>query len=1537
MVSSSNTWRPFYNLYNTDTKTNDYDHDCFYSPITVETKLDDMNYTVEQIVEYCIRSSLKEIIDINEKSISSKLTFDELKKNNITSTNLMEWSSPIDLVERYEYFLQMNTFSSAEIFYNCTPPWFGSICQYRFVLNQSFSSFIQMRIDERELFEKKTTVTCYMHMQCSNHSFLTCLDWREICDGKVNCLDNGEDEKYCVELEMNQCEENEYQCRNGMCVNIDFVTDEDRLYGTVVSPECLDGSDETYFRTLIKCGRDASFICEDVLCAQDIDFNCGNGNCYDVSERPGFDHCTNHRDKAINYVFDWNNPMDTRYPLCFKTLMCGLFIFFWGDNFDKYCKNFCNNQEECKIQTVKNCPSTFIAPTFPVWDGHVRFGYFSNATSIIMLGYEPDFVCYNKDLCPFLIPTFTFDNYTCLHTDQLNLTLMDNIYKKFRGCIQLFQNTNDNENTCQNSTTVRCLGTNKCISNRRIMNGFPDCYDAFDESIAANSCALNDKHRFQCPDEQKCLSPALVNDGVKHCIDGKDEPMVGDMVDTIHHLSFSSFCDKFDDIVAIENETDETHCEQWPCINPYTHCDGVWSCPKGIDEINCSSSFQCPANHHPCLSPKTRKMDCLHINRIEDGNIDCLGSTDERSHCRLQHPIEFLKRYRCWNDTICTSMEGACKYCDMSKEFNLTCDWYDEKFRDIINYIDRIDSFGKTRRQPFCHKSSRSFPPAQSSLPVHKQIQNDMIKTEKISTIKHNNDPRLWLCNKGFVLLVGKHETQQCLCPESYYGDLCQYQNQRVSLTIRLRQENFNKLNVIGIIIRLVDHTGFVHSYEQLTYKSIISCNWKYNMRLLYQNRPKDIMKNYTIYIDAYDKVKLTYHTSWIFLVQFLFMPVNRMSIQLIIPTQQDCHLLCSDKYLKSLTNDNMQSCRCSNWVNSFSMIQHKCDCSSDSMCIGFKGNRSICLCSLNKTGPRCYLNSICQMNNTCINNGICVPHDYRQSSTNFTCVCPDGFSGEFCETTDVRIDISFSNIKTPQSLFVHFFNVLSRNYRSKTLEPVRATMFKKILFNQKTISFNVPLFFHLVFVEFDHMYYFTILQHDYVSSVVFSIQISQSQRCRHITEVDEVIAGYSHLRRVKYYHDTCQNHPDLTCFHDNYTFMCLCTEQRQANCFHFNFNMTYDCKGQNDCQNDGQCFQDDPHCAKQKMCVCQECFYGDKCQRTTKHSGLSLDSILGYHINPHLSLIQQSSPVQISITFGTLILIIGLISGILSNMTFQVKVTRKTGCGFYLLTSSITSILVVICFYIKLWILILSQMNAITHQSFLLFSCTSIEFILRFLLATTDWLHAFVTIERFFVVFLGVHFDKAKSRRLAKIIIFLILVLTAASIIHDPVHRHLIYDTEEQRTWCLVEFTSQVETYNSFINIFHFIIPFAVNVILVIGIMIITAKQRSSAQRNVTFLQQLKRQFDQHKHLMFSSIALIILALPRLVTSFLSNCMKTPKEYKLFLASYFISFIPPILHFFIFVLTSKIYKKEFTTMFKQKWEIFQRCFFPNRALSTRN
>ncbi|CAF0864860.1 unnamed protein product [Adineta steineri] len=1434
----------------------------------------------------------------------------------------MEWSSPIDLIERYEHFLQVNKSLSNEIFYNCTLPWFGPFCQYKFIVEESFPQLINTIDHEYGGRDVNASFTCYIHLKCNRGSPYICLDWREICDGKVDCVDGREDEKYCLELELNACEENEYQCRNGMCINKVFFLDESI---SLISPECLDRSDEHLSSDPSPCKFIPLFRCEDIMSQSTSHFTCGDGNEIRNIIPHKLSMCKNKRDLVLNFLTDWHSNEDTRFPRCFKILICAS-VKFSLNEFDEYCKYLCKNKTECKLQIIQSCPAAFIAPTIPVWGGHIRLGYFSNQTFSKSILGAPDFICYDKRRCPFLISTLTVENITCIHIDVLNLSSFDMLYDKFVSCNQLFESTNGTH--CLDSTMLRCLGTNKCITKRRIMDGIEDCYGAFDESLSANSCALNDTYRFQCTSEQKCLRPILVGDRRPHCMGKEDEFVEDGIITAIHELPFSAICNSWIDMFNVTNETDETDCEQWQCVNQYTRCNHVWNCPKGIDEINCSSSSMCPADHHPCLFRKNRTMGCLHMRYAEDGIIDCLGATDERSYCKSQNPDDSLNSYRCWNDTKCVHVSNRCRLCKNVDDIDL-CDHPFEQILDITTYLEYAQNFWFLYKMSFSHKSSLNFPPMQLPSPVQKHKQHRMIDNMKIDITKYQDDPRAWLCHRGVVILVGKNETVHCLCSSHYYGNFCQYQNQRVIHTIRIRQQNLKKLHVIGIIIRLVDHTGLTHSYEQITYVPAINCDAKYNLHLLYQDRPKNMSKNYSIYIDAFNKINLTYITSWIFPVQFLFMPVNRMSALLTIPTYQDCRLLCSDKYLESLRNISTDSCQC----HSDRTIQDKCNCSPDSICIGVINNRSICLCSLTKVGPRCYVDSICQMN-TCMNKGICVPHDPRHSLTNFTCVCPEGFSGEICGNNDVQIDMSLSDVELTQFILIHFIKVVKFNLMSTDSAPSRITMFKKIQFHQKIITFHMTLPFHLVFIQVKNIYYLIVLQHEYTPSIVISTQISSSQHCPHIREFDKVIADYPILHRVKYYHAVCKNHSHVMCFHDNETFMCLCTQERHANCFHFNFNMTYNCPDRHDCQNEAQCFQDHRYCPTKIICNCQDCFYGDKCQFTTKHFGLSLDSILGYHIYPHLSINQQSFPVKISITIATLILIIGLTSGILSNLTFQIKSIRELGCGLYLFASSITSILIIIFLNIKLWFLILSQMNIITSRSFLWFNCRSIEYLLRLLLATNDWLHTCVTVERFLVVFLGVGFKKATSRKYAKRMIWVIVLSVAASILHDPIHRRLIDDSEEERTWCMLHITRQLEIYDRFINIFHFLVPFSCNFILVIGIIFLTARQRSALKKEVTFQQHLKKQLNHHKHLILSSILLIILAVPRLIISFLPNCMKSPKEYKLFLAGYFVSFIPPILHFFIFVLTSEIYKKEFETLSRRKWKAFRRRLYPNDELS---
>ncbi|CAF4619761.1 unnamed protein product [Rotaria sp. Silwood2] len=1097
----------------------------------------------------------------------------------------------------------------------------------------------------------------------------------------------------------------------------------------------------------------------------------------------------------------------------------------------------------------------------------------------------------------------------------------------FLGCTRMYESVNDIPCRLQ-SSMLHCPASNKCIPNRYVMDTIPDCYGAFDESLSVNSCSLNDKYRFHCTSEKKCLLTTAVNNGIRQCSGGEDELGMNGLVINIQTLAFSAICDGRREVFASTNETDETHCEEWSCVNQYTQCDGLWQCPKGIDEINCLSKINCPTDHHPCVFPSNQTIGCLHLNRIDDGIVDCLGATDERTHCRLSYPTDGLRRYRCWNDTLCVFYGFRCHECNKVDGIDELCQADNDKNSDILKYFDDMLEVYHARKLPFSPQSSDPFPRKQS-LPSTKNIIEYQKREIEESTNTQQLDMRqVWLCHQGTLIYVGENESEQCLCPPNYYGDRCQYQNQRVSLTLRIQNENLGKFIVIGIIASLVDNTGLIHSYEQFTYVPVRDCNTKFDIYLLYRDRPKDMTKNYTINIEAYDKLSFRYLSTWTFPVKFNFMPVNRESAILTIPASQNCHKTCNSKYREQFKSNKIESCRCkSNHSEIVYINQDQCNCSPDSICVGIANNRSICLCPLTKISPRCLLNSICQTD-VCSNRGVCVPDDDRISLTNFTCICQDGFSGPRCEEKDVEIDISFSDVPIPQSLLVHFITAQDYSVKSENPIPTRATMFKKIGFDQDAVTFYMSLPFHLVFAQIEIKFYLIVLQHEHTPSINISTEITRSRHCPYIRELfDQQTIDYQILRRVKFYHLPCKTNLNLICFHDNETFICLCTKERNANCFHFDFNMTYNCMGWNDCQNGGQCFQDHPTCPTKTMCICQACFYGTKCQFSTKQFGLSLDVILGYKILPHIRITQQSLYVIGSIVLATIMLVVGLISGILCIWTFQSKSCLRVGSGLYLLASSITSILILITLNLKLWFLVFSQMSTITSLSFLSFSCISIEFILRSLLAITDWFHASVAVERLFTVILGVNFNLTKSKNIGKWNISFICLITMISLLHEPIYRRLIDDEEEKRTWCLVRFTPKVESYNSFINIFHFVIPFSIKFISIIAMIIFLSRRRASVKKQDTYMEHFRKQLHTHKYLILSSLLSLILALPRLVIAFIFGCMTSAREPLIPLTGYFVSFIPSLLTFFIFVLTSTAYKKQFNTVVTRKWEVMRRWF----------
>jgi hypothetical protein len=211
-------------------------------------------------------------------------------------------------------------------------------------------------------------------------------------------------------------------------------------------------------------------------------------------------------------------------------------------------------------------------------------------------------------------------------------------------------------------------------------------------------------------------------------------------------------------------------------------------------------------------------------------------------------------------------------------------------------------------------------------------------------------------------------------------------------------------------------------------------------------------------------------------------------------------------------------------------------------------------------------------------------------------------------------------------------------------------------------------------------------------------------------------------------------------------------------------------------------------------------------------------------------------------------------------------------------------------------------------------------------LLIIRDWLTACVAIERVFVITKGIHFDKKKSKQTARWIIMTIVILTMISLIYDPIHRELIDDKEDQRTWCIVRYSSLIRIIDSAVHIVHFMIPFSINLLSAMMIIVNVARTHSNARKKQTYTQHLKEQLHQQKHLIISPIINVILSIPRLIIAFLTGCIQPKRDPWLFLFGYSISFVPSLLTLIVFILPSETYKKEFDTIIKQKKEVIRRC-----------
>ncbi|CAF4428663.1 unnamed protein product, partial [Rotaria sp. Silwood2] len=1217
-------------------------------------------YNAWPIIPYCVRSLQTMFVDDDASLCAGQLIkFENLRHSMITTNDLFDWNAPIDTMNLYQQYLESNRSLelSSLTYCNCSDRlYFGQNCQYTFHFYAPFSSIIEHRFASKDTWKLDntiiSTVTCYNGLPSCRS--LICLDWREICDGKIDCIENGEDEQNCYQLEMNQCDPiREFRCKNGMCIDKNFAFD--------LMFDCLDRTDEQHalqsaHDLRLPCYNTPSIECEESLC-QRMWFTCGDGDCL---------HSYGHSTECYN----------GRYQLK-KELV-------FDDDYE--------------------------------WKSDISLMY-PNAHILYKNGDGTTFICYNNTKCRLnLSHVSSNDDIYCENIDKFSLSMNSRDFRTGESLLnrmEFFFSACALSQIITHSSLFHCENTHKYISKDRIRDNIKDCLFGSDElTISGDFCMLSNDP-FQCLGGNDCVPRKnlfdinVPNENRYHCKDKSDtmlpfQCMFQDDIGCWYLQNkfipindiflYQEICNGVPHPYIIDDEKD---CDEWQkiCSSKYTaKCDGINQCVYGRDEQDCESI--CPTEEEEiyCLSNIGLNKRCLKKAFINDGNYDCYGGLDEDpSYCKNQYPRDLSKRFRCWNSSECIRIEQLCdgiknclhnddeEICSQRSKNNCSdgtyfcagkCQNKDIRCNGVIDCSLQqcvkwpgqvaygcVSAFSEEYDEWFCDLITKYPPYKQFSFHEYNQYpplsitnilenQNKKIssnldqiaRTPKFST----KDIDLYYCHRGVLVSHINNGSNVCLCPPNYEGDRCQYQREHITVHLKIKTPmEMQRTHIFRVIVHLETKIHlFYDLFDFLHVPYIHNASYKHIFYLISPHLNESLALNVVINVFYVTGNTVEYHSTWHYGIQFaLILPVNRLTAQLNLDPKYLNALNCNEYCVHgvcSLSPDtrNQSFCLCNEgWTGD------KCDITSSLACApGSFAFHSYCVCPLGRFGYNCYGKVDLCRSNICQNNATCRTLDIK--SNQYICICAEGYYGKYCQNSSAKVNIVFNKLIYDHSIFdipvvlIHFVNIV--DMISLTTIQDRF-LFKRVSFNRNlTIISHQPFLSTFIYVQifFDAkdyygQYYLVSFSKQSVKAVYTSILMSNE--CPFIGQfLSNEIMSYSYMKRIKSYYKPCLK-LGTKCFYDE-KYICLCDNEANFDCFLFDHSDS-NCTDRQYCQNDGHCIQSmqKRHGYFEFACVCSECYYGDLCQFTTAHYTISLNSLLGQHIYPDQSLNDQSSAIKVT------------------------------------------------------------------------------------------------------------------------------------------------------------------------------------------------------------------------------------------------------------------------------------------------------------------